>query len=340
MSPDMLVPQAINDPNKVQLTRLTHVYFEHPDLNVFSEFAKAWGFVEAHRHDDTIYYRGYGIDQYVYVAKKSAAKAFKGAAFVAANQAEFDKAAKLPGAIVSDLKDAPGGGRLVSFTPGENVFFHVIYGQAEREKSKDVPTATHDFQGPYNFALDKERKGTFQRYHEGPAMVHKLGHYGMICEDFDSVVKWYTRNFNFVYSDILHAPDDEGTDILAFMRLDRGKEFVDHHVVFLARQERPGAGTYVHHTSYEIQDFDTQLLGHDWLLKKGYRSAWGVGRHILASQIFDYWKDTSGFKIEHYADGDVLNNTHKTGRGPAGAMSIWGPELPKDFMIDHSILDD
>jgi hypothetical protein len=72
-------------------------------------------------------------------------------------------------------------------------------------------------------------------------------------------------------------------------------------------------GTYVHHTSYEIEDFETRLLGHKWLAQKGYESVWGVGRHALGSQIFDYWKDPRGFKIEHYADGDAVNNKCQQG---------------------------
>ena len=35
-----------------------------------------------------------------------------------------------------------------------------------------------------------------------------------------------------------------------------------------------------------------------WLERKGYKIVWGVGRHLLGSQIFDYWWDTSGFMIE------------------------------------------
>jgi len=89
--------------------------------------------------------------------------------------------------------------------------------------------------------------------------------------------------------------------------------------------------TYIHHSSYEVADFDTQLIGHQWLAGKGWKSVWGVGRHILGSQIFDYWQDPSGFKIEHYADGDVVNADTPSRREVAGAISVWGPELPKDF---------
>jgi len=91
---------------------------------------------------------------------------------------------------------------------------------------------------------------------------------------------------------------------------------------------------HVHHSSFEVHDFDTQLLGHKWLAKKNYKPVWGVGRHILGSQIFDYWWDTSKFMIEHYTDGDTVNNKTPIGFGPAGSesLAVWGPELPLDFL--------
>ena len=30
------------------------------------------------------------------------------------------------------------------------------------------------------------------------------------------------------------------------------------------------------------------MLGHDVLRKAGYEHSWGVGKHILGSQVFDY----------------------------------------------------
>lgn len=50
-----------------------------------------------------------------------------------------------------------------------------------------------------------------------------------------------------------------------------------------------GPKFHVHHSSFEVHDFDAQALGHQWLKKEGYELAWGVGRHVLGSQIFDYW---------------------------------------------------
>jgi len=70
-------------------------------------------------------------------------------------------------------------------------------------------------------------------------------------------------------------------------------------------------------------------MGHQWLAEKGYDLVWGIGRHVHGSQVFDYWYDVSHFIIEHYADGDVVNeDTEVTPRSKAGNMAVWGPPVP------------
>ncbi|KAL5365926.1 Glyoxalase/Bleomycin resistance protein/Dihydroxybiphenyl dioxygenase [Aspergillus floccosus] len=333
--PPSSIPTVRNDPSKVQLSRIAHVYFDHHDLDTFARFAKDFGFIEAERRGTTIYYRGYGRDPYIYVASQSSTSKsrFKGAAFIAKDQENFDKAAKLPGAIRKTLDDAPGGGEMITFARPNGTFLHVVYGQAEREidGEKEPPTATHESQGPFNYPFEKPRKGQFQRYHDGPALIHKLGHYGYVCKEFQTELEFYTGNFNFVHSDILYLPQLSDRDVMTFMHLDLGEEYTDHHTLFLQRAPPSVRETYVHHTSFEVADFDTQLMGHHHLAKNGWKSVWGVGRHILGSQIFDYWYDSSKFKIEHYADGDVVNQDNPTRREAVGPLSVWGPELPKDF---------
>ncbi|KIX07317.1 uncharacterized protein Z518_01970 [Rhinocladiella mackenziei CBS 650.93] len=338
--PTMLIPEIKNDPSKVQLARLSHVYFEHPDLKKFAKFAEDFGFVKAHETKDTIYFRGYGKDQYVYVAKKSkdGKPHFGGGAFVAQSEEQFEKAKKIEGAQLKDL-DGPGGGKIITFARPNGTFMHVVYGQTPREvDTTEVPTATHEHQGPYNLPFEKHRLGQFQRYHSGPALVHKLGHYGYVCKEFDQELTFYTSNFNFVPTDILYHPQFSNIDVLTFIHLDLGKEWSDHHILFLQRAPPDVKQTYIHHSSYEVADFDTQLIGHEWLAKKGWKSVWGVGRHVLGSQIFDYWQDPSGYKIEHYADGDVVNTDVETRREVVGPLSVWGPELPKDFGTDGTIV--
>lgn len=167
-------------------------------------------------------------------------------------------------------------------------------------------------------------------------MIHKLGHVGYVTTLFDEDMAFYTQTFNFVPSDVLYednAATGAQTDALTFMHLDHGKDYVDHHTIFLSRAPLDFKEKQkMHHCSFEVEDFDTQLLGHEYLLSKKWTPIWGVGRHILGSQIFDYWKDPSGFAIEHYADGDLVNEDNETGREKsegAASMYIWGPLRPE-----------
>jgi len=54
------------------------------------------------------------------------------------------------------------------------------------------------------------------------------------------------------------ASPDEKLEVALFAHIDRGDDFVDHHSFFMSRN--PVA--HVHHASFEVHDFDTQLLGH------------------------------------------------------------------------------
>ena len=94
------------------------------------------------------------------------------------------------------------------------------------------------------------------------------------------------------------------------------------------------AGEHVHYSSFEVHDFDVQQLGHKWLVQKGYRPAWGIGPHVLGSRIFNYWWDVSGNMMEHYADGDLVNQDTPISYVKAGSYSlaIWGPKVPTTFL--------
>jgi hypothetical protein len=61
-----------------------------------------------------------------------------------------------------------------------------------------------------------------------------------------------------------------------------------------------------------------------------------VGRHLLGSQVYDYWADTWGRVHERWADTDRLN-----ARTPGNLLSVeegfvsqWG-EAPPDKFIHH-----
>lgn len=312
----------------MKLTKLVHMRYQHPDLDEITVFLRDFGMTVAHKTESARWFKGYGEDQYVYYAQKGEKK-FLGGCFEVESYAELEKAAKVPGAgSIEELKDAPGGGHLITLHDPEGFPISLIHGQ-----EKKTP-------GPYpeilttNYEHEKPRVARFQRFKPGPAAVHKLGHYGLCVQNFQSQTEWYTRTFNLVPTDILYVPSssspDSKQDVAIFAHIDLGPNYTDHHTIFFSTNKT----SHVHHSSFEVHDFDTQSLGHEWLAKKGYKSVWGVGRHILGSQLFDYWWDTTGNMIEHYADGDLVNEDTPVGWGAAGdeSLAVWGPEVPKWFL--------
>jgi Glyoxalase/Bleomycin resistance protein/Dioxygenase superfamily len=278
---------------KIQLVRIAHIYYTHTDLEKANKFLLDFGFVETEHRDDRIFYKGYGTEPFIYCAIQGDSNSFTGAAFVVESLSELEYAAEtLPDATpVHDL-DAPGGGKRVTFKdPVDGYPFHLVYGQRLVEHGKDLPELD------YNYPTHKPRGvNKTQRFSKGPSPIHKLGHFGTCVTDFAASYSFYTSRFNIKASELVY--DDSGTDITTFLHLDRGKESVDHHCFFFFQ----GPKFHVHHSSYEVHDFDIQSLGHQWLRDKGYELVWGVGRHVMGSQIFDYWWDTSGFMMEHYGE--------------------------------------
>ena len=120
--------------------------------------------------------------------------------------------------------------------------------------------------------------------------------------DFDRAVQWYRETLGLLPSDEVFRGEPDHV-VGSFNRLDRGAEFVDHHVLYVMRGEKTG----LNHISFEVQDFDDVLVGHEHLKASGYRPTWGVGRHALGSQVFDYWFDPWDRVHEHWTDSDRLN---------------------------------
>jgi hypothetical protein len=91
---------------------------------------------------------GEGSD-YILLAHYQVQKAksrFMGGAWVAKDEANFQKALALPGAVLKELDEALGGGRMITFPRPNGTFFHVVFGQEERSvhtDAKELPSATH-----------------------------------------------------------------------------------------------------------------------------------------------------------------------------------------------------
>ncbi|KAK5655500.1 hypothetical protein OQA88_5771 [Cercophora sp. LCS_1] len=310
---------------KIKLVCVAHVYYTHANLPLAKEFLLDFGFTIARETPTEIFFKGYGTEPFLYCATAGEANVFGGAAFVVESLSDLELAAStLPNATPIHDLPGPGGGQRVTFLdPVDKFPVHLVYDQTP------IPVSAHLPELEYNFPQSKHRPvNATQRFQKGPAMIHKLGHYGCCVTDFAAAFEFYTTRFNLKPSDVIYGAD--GKDHSTFLHLDRGMEQVDHHTFFFFE----GPKFHVHHSSFEVHDFDLQSLGHQWLRDKDYDLVWGVGRHVLGSQIFDYWWDRSGFILEHYVDGDLVDETTPISRSEAGpdSLHIWGPPLPATFL--------
>jgi hypothetical protein len=138
------------------------------------------------------------------------------------------------------------------------------------------------------------------------------------------MASWYMRHLGLIPTDVQYLED--GSPNLCFFRLDLGDTPADHHSFVLvgALDEK------YEHSAYEVVDLDALGQGHNVLRAQGHRHMWGIGRHVLGSQLFDYWYDPDGMEFEHYTDGDVFTADHETHYVPLEMSSIWawGDDVP------------
>jgi len=77
----------------------------------------------------------------------------------AETQGEFDKAAALDGAVVSDLFPFPGGGKKVTLKSPSGSLMSIIVGQEKRAQATEPLSAEVEIFGPMNGSLNKRRFG-------------------------------------------------------------------------------------------------------------------------------------------------------------------------------------
>jgi hypothetical protein len=149
---------------KISLSRLGYVIYEHPDFEKFKIFAKEFGLTSAKDNNDTVYFSGYGKDQFVYVARQSPSgqpKRFIGAGFIASTAEDFETATRIEGAQSIDTSNRPGGGRAVSIPDPNGFEMQVVWDQEERKLPSHGLSACSGGRPTINGALDgdKDRRG-------------------------------------------------------------------------------------------------------------------------------------------------------------------------------------
>ena len=291
--------------------------FAAPDLEAMRAFLREFGLIEVPSTDGVLYARGSGPQPFVHETSLGE-PAFQALGLRAESVSDLEKLAASEG-VSMEKSAAPGGGFVVALTDPNGFRIEVVAGQ---KPAGILPLSSEPSR---NDARAKARLRAPTRLTEGPAHVVRLGHAVLEVKDFRASEAWFKSRFGFITSDEIEmAP---GMSIGAFMRCDRGETPTDHHTLFLLQS--PAAPKF-NHAAFEVADFDDLMLGHTHLKRAKRTPAWGVGRHILGSQIFDYWKDPWGHELEHWTDGDLFaasDGSHKaTFQDLLGVQ--WGPNHP------------
>jgi hypothetical protein len=183
----------------------------------------------------------------------------------------------------------------------------------------------------FNVGGQVHRANATQRPPREPARIERLGHVVLETASFQHALNWYLDNLGLIVSDFLYWPGqrDRGP-AMAFIRCDRGTTPADHHTLAMVL----GPGRRYVHSAYEVADLDALAAGNEYLREHHYNHSWGIGRHIEGSQIFDYWRDPDGFLVEHFADGDMFDNTVETGWAQMSASHLnqWGRPATRNFL--------
>lgn len=273
------MPIPKNDP-RIRLLRTAFVVYYHADLANAKKFLLDFGLKVVEDRGDEVFFGGYGSEPFIYVARLAKGPSeFGGGAYEVETRAELERAARLPSASPITPLDGPGAGEIVTLIDPAGHKVHLVHGQARRE-AEDVQLEKLTV----NYEDEKPRKGRFQRFEPGPVPVHRWGHYGVTYPPgkYEEMFEWYTKTLALAVSDIVFKDDKP---ITCFFHVDRGLEFTDHHAFFF-KMAKPGQAPSVAHAAFEVHDFDTQQLGHQYLTQQGHKLCWGVGRVRRLSLCF------------------------------------------------------
>ena len=157
-------------------------------------------------------------------------------------------------------------------------------------------------------------------------VVHprRLSHILLFSSDVLRSVRFYTETLGLRLS-------DRSGEVIAFLH---GAHASDHHMLAFAKSDGPG----LHHSSWDVANFDDVGLGMQQMADRGHAHGWGVGRHVIGSNYFRYVRDPWGSFAEYSHDIDFIPVDMQWNAGDyplEDSFYVWGPPVPDDFIINH-----
>lgn len=309
----------------IKVKDMAYARLAAPDLDRMEEFLTDFGLIKVARTSRALYMRGTDATHHIHITELGEPR-FLGFGYYADNEGDLAKAATAPGASAIEAIDEPGGGKRVRLKEPNGYQIEVVHGVEEVDAIPVPRQHVNSGNEPVR------RAGEVMRVPRGPTPVKRIAHGVLSSPKVVETVRWFRDTLGFIGSDDLYAGPRENI-IGSFNRLDRGDEYVDHHVFFCLAKETAG----LNHVSFEVPDIDAVFVDHEHLKRLNkYEHMWGIGRHLLGSQVYDYWSDPWGRVHEHWADSDRLNASNGSNILPVeeGFVSQWG-EPPPQRLIDR-----
>ncbi len=127
-----------------------------------------------------------------------------------------------------------------------------------------------------------------------------VAHVVVMTPDVERAAKFYAERLGF------RVTDRFANGAGAFLR-PAGSPY--HHTLFLIRNADRG----LHHIAFAVTDFNDVVLGGSAMLRSGWETRMGPGRHVIGSNWFWYFKSPCGGAMELTADMDRADDDWKIG---------------------------
>jgi catechol 2,3-dioxygenase-like lactoylglutathione lyase family enzyme len=127
---------------------------------------------------------------------------------------------------------------------------------------------------------------------DAEAKPRTLSHVVYFVPDMDKGANFYIDRLGFVVT-------DKFTNTGPFLRPQAND---DHHVLFMIQTPEYMQG--LEHVAFHMQGPTELMLAGSRMVKKGYESFWGPGRHKFGSNWFWYFNSPLGTHVEYDADMD------------------------------------
>lgn len=293
-----------------------HVALSVPDVARGRDFYQDFG-LEAHDRGGSVAMRCAGRDQDQIVLLEGSQPALHHRSYAVDELAGTQRRLEAAGVR---LEDPPWPGAADGLWLRDPTGYLVHLGAAAA-----APSATDD-------ALPWNTPGHFARLGvrgcpspELPTRPRRLGHVIVFSPDPDALAAFYVQQLGMVLSDRV------GDGFAVFLRTQGDS---DHHVLGILRNDAPG----LHHASFEVGSLDEMQLGALRMRDRGHRHVWGLGRHVVGSNYFQYFRDPWGSMAEYFVDIDFIRASDDWEPRDWGkdGMFLWSSDGPPPDDFAHN----